>query len=98
MGTQYVSDSRTITMIPFWAVPLIVLIVILFHFLGRVILKYAVHVVYGYRQLSANNPFAKDVRKPKRKFVTDKHKRDALLRREFDSQNVSKNVSRVSPA
>ena len=82
-------------MIPFWAVELLIsilVIVILFHFLGGGITKYVVHLICGYRQLSANNPFAKDARKPKRTFITDKHMRDALLRREFDSQNVSKTV------
>ena len=89
MTIQYVSDSRATTMIPFWAIPLIVIFVILCGFLCRGVLKYAVHVVCGYRQLSANNPFAKDARKPKRTFITDKHMRDALLRKEFDSHNVS---------
>ena len=91
---QYISGSQTINMIPFWALLLIVIIVIIFHILGRGrgILKYAVHLIYGCRQLSANNPFDRDARKPKRTFITDKHMRDAILRREFDSQNVSKTV------
>ena len=53
------------------------------------VLKLAVHTICGWRQFSANNPFARDDRKPKRQLVTDRRVRDAVLRKEFDICKVS---------
>ena len=74
-------------MYPWWSAPLFIILVT-FSF-GKGVLKLVIHTVCGCRLLSANNPFARDGRKPKRQFVTDRRMRDALLRKEFDICNVS---------
>ena len=53
-------------------------------------MKSVVHIICGHRKLSLNNPFAKDRRRPKQPFTSNKEMRDAVLKRKFDKNNVSK--------
>ena len=97
--SHFGSVSHTVNMILWWSVPQFVIILTLFLYLRRRIVKTAVHAICGHRQLSANNPFAKDSRRPKRRFITDRRMRDAILRREFDRHNVSKQgLGLIEPA